>query len=190
MINVIRSLLWRILGVDYKHILKIIDYVFLSEDQHTKIGRKTYNNNALIFRWSNVPVVIGSYCAIANGVRFITDNDKHLLNSISSYPFQNNQSDKSKGIVIGNDVWIGMGAIILPGVRIGDGATVAAGAVVDKDVPPYTIVGGVPAKVIKEKCSREEADKMMRIAWWNWSDEMIYNRMADFKLPFTEFIEK
>ena len=188
--NQIRRILWRVLGVDYSHILRVVDYVFLHEDEYTTIGYKSYSNNALVFRWSNTPIIIGKYCAIANGVRFVVDNDKHLLNSISSYPFRCNPCSNKVGISIGNDVWIGQNAIILPGVKIGDGATIAAGAVVNDDVLPYTIVGGVPAKVLKEKCTREEAVMMSEIAWWDWDDRTIESRCADFKLAFTEFISK
>lgn len=190
MLKYFRTFFWRILGIDYNHILKVIDYTFLKEDRYTTIGYKSYSNNALVFRWNTAPINIGKYCAIANGVRFITDNDKHLVTGVSSYPFRFNTNDNNNGITIGNDVWIGQNVIILPGVKIGDGATIAAGAVVNQDVPPYTIVGGVPAKVIKEKCTREVAAEMSRISWWNWDDITIEERCADFKLHFTDFISK
>ena len=83
-----------------------------------------------------------------------------------------------------------MNAIILYGVSIGDGATIAAGSVVTKDVAPYTVVGGVPAKLIKEKCTREERTKMQKIAWWNWPNDTIMNRFKDFQLSYVEFINK
>ena len=83
-----------------------------------------------------------------------------------------------------------MNVIIMYGVTIGDGATIAAGSVITKDIAPYTVVGGVPGKLIKEKCTREEAVEMQKIAWWNWSSETINRRIQDFKLPYAEFINK
>lgn len=88
---------------------------------------------------------------------------------------------KQDRAVIGNDVWIGHGVIVLPGVKIGDGAVLAAGAVVTKDVPPYTIVGGVPAKIIRERFSRPIAEQLAAIAWWDWPFETIMARLADFQ---------
>lgn len=88
---------------------------------------------------------------------------------------------KEDRAVIGHDVWIGHGAIVLPGVKVGDGAVLAAGAVVTKDVPPYTIVGGVPAKIIRERFSQTVAGKLAKIAWWDWPFETIMARLADFQ---------
>ena len=187
----IRKGLWRLLGVGYSHMIRIVDKPFLKDDIYTRIGEKTYDNNALVFRWSNAPLIIGKYCSISYNVRFIMDDAGHTFNTISSYPFKANRSDiKRSSIIVGNDVWIGMNAVILYGVRIGDGATIAAGSVVTKDVAPYTVVGGVPAKLIKEKCSREEASKMQEIAWWNWNEKLIQENITDFKLDFCEFITK
>lgn len=189
MITSIRKFLWRILGVDYKHILKDIDYVYLSEDKYTQIGDMSYNNNAMVHRWSDEPIIIGKYYSISYSVKFVVDDGSHCDNIVSSYPFKTNKIRK-KGISIGNDVWIGLGATILYGVTIGDGATIAAGAVVTKDVPPYTIVGGIPAKIIKYKCTEDEVIQMQKIAWWDWDKDTIKSRIEDFKLPISEFIKK
>ena len=186
----IRERFWQILGIDYKHILKIIDLRFLKEDGFKSVGIKSYDNNAVVYRWTDEPISIGKYCSISYDVKFVVDDGKHQYNTISSYPFKSNQIGEKRGIEIGNDVWIGLGCTILYGVKIGDGATIAAGSVVTKDVAPYTVVGGVPAKLIKEKCSREDAKKMQESAWWNWDTEMIESRVDDFKLPFSEFISK
>lgn len=93
-------------------------------------------------------------------------------------------------VLIGNDVWIGNGVTILGGVRIGNGGVVAAGSVVVKDVPPYAIVGGNPAKIIKYRFPKEVIDKLQRIAWWNWSSEEISARKEDMQGEIKDFADK
>lgn len=186
----LRHFLWRLLGMDYTHVLKVIDKVYLKEDKFVSRDSKSYDNDAVVYRWTNESISIGKYCSISYDVKFVVDDGKHQYNTITSYPFKSNQISGKRGIEIGNDVWIGLGCTILYGVKIGDGATIAAGSVVTKDVAPYTVVGGVPAKLIKEKCSREEAKQMQEIAWWSWDTELIESRVDDFKLPFSEFISK
>lgn len=188
--NKIRNILWRILGIDYNHILKVIDFRYLKEDSFKNIGHKSYDNGAVVYRWSDAEINIGKYCSISYDVKFVADDGSHTYNSISSYPFKSNKIADKRGIEIGNDVWIGLGATILYGVKIGDGATIAAGSVVTRDVEPYTVVGGAPAKFIKEKCTREEALQMQKIAWWDWGQETIENRVEDFKLSYKDFISK
>lgn len=191
MISRIRKTLWQLLGIDHSHMIRVVDQPFLKNDAYTSIGYKSYDNNALVFRWTDAPLIIGKYCSISYNVRFIMDEGGHTFNTISSYPFKTNKCNMERsGIVVGNDVWIGMNAIIMYGVSIGDGATIAAGSVVTKDVAPYTVVGGVPAKLIKEKCTREERTKMQKIAWWNWPNDTIMNRFKDFQLSYVEFINK
>ena len=84
-------------------------------------------------------------------------------------------------VTIGNDCWIGHGAIILPGVTVGDGAVIAAGAVVSRSVAPYTVVGGVPARVIRARFDETTAARLARIAWWDWPDEILFERLGDFQ---------
>lgn len=187
--ELIRKYLWQILGVDYNHILKVIDYVYLKEDRYTKIGRKSYSNNALVFRWSDAPIIIGNYCSIGDNVRFIVDQGKHHSNSATSYPFQSYEVGTKSGITIGNDVWIGQQVIILPGVKIGNGVSVAAGSVITKDVPDYCIIGGIPAEVIKFKCTKEEAAKMNELAWWNMPDDKVTSLVQDLQLPISLFLK-
>lgn len=188
--NKIRNILWRILGIDYNHILKVIDFRYLKEDSFKNIGHQSYDNGAVVYRWSNAEINIGKYCSISYDVNFVIDDGGHTYNTITSYPFKSNKISENRGIEIGNDVWVGLGSTILYGVKIGDGATIAAGSVVTKDVEPYTVVGGVPAKIIKEKCTREEAQQMQKIAWWDWGQETIENRVEDFKLSYKDFISK
>ena len=129
-------------------------------------------------------LVIGSFSMIASDVTFIMNGANHLTNGISSYPFAifgNGWEDAMEGkeypqkgdTVIGNDVWIGYRATIMPGVTIGDGAIVAAFSVVVKDVPAYAIVGGNPAGVIRMRFSDEEVDRLLSLKWWDWDIEKI-----------------
>lgn len=129
---------------------------------------------------------IGKFCSVACGAKFLFNSANHTLYSLSTYPFPlffeewglekkdvTNAWDNKGDIVISNDVWIGYEAVILAGVTIGDGAIIGTRAVVTKDVPPYTIVGGVPAKSIKKRFSEETISTLLEIQWWNWSKERI-----------------
>ncbi|MCB0749068.1 MAG: CatB-related O-acetyltransferase [Ignavibacteriae bacterium] len=209
MIKRIRTFLWRILGVHYGQTLRVHDYVFLDKDDFTLIGRKTYHNGALVWRWTNAKLTIGNYCSIANNVRFIVDEGFHKSSQLTSFPLVNNLykhdqklpdgSDKDEflnnvrqkaGIAIGHDVWIGMGAYIMPGVKIGNGVTVAANSVVTKDIDDYAVVAGAPAKIINYKHEKKVADKLNSIAWWNWEEKIIKERVLDFYLNPDDFVKK
>lgn len=97
---------------------------------------------------------------------------------------------EEKKTIIGNDVWIGHGAIIQAGVQVGDGAVIGSNAVVTKNVPPYAIVGGVPATVIRFRFSQDRIDKLCDIAWWDWEEDLFRQRFDDFYLPIDTFISK
>lgn len=129
---------------------------------------------------------IGKFCSIACGAKFLFTSANHKMRSLSTYPFPiffeewgldvKNICDAwdNKGdIVIGNDVWIGYEAVILSGVTIGDGAIIGSRAVVTKDVEPYTIVGGVPAKSIRKRFDDKTILKLENIRWWNWDEKQI-----------------
>lgn len=129
---------------------------------------------------------IGKFCSIACGAKFLFNSANHTLSSLSTYPFPlffeewglekkdvTKAWDNKGDIIIGNDVWIGYEAVVLAGVTIGDGAIIGTRAVVTKNVPPYTIVGGVPAKPIKKRFSEETISALLEIQWWNWSEEKI-----------------
>lgn len=143
---------------------------------------------------------IGKYCSIANNVNVITGNHP-TKDYISTHPAfystekqvgftyvnkttfeEHKYADEEKNpVVIGNDVWIGANVTILEGVTIGDGAIVAAGAVVTKDVPPYAIVGGIPAKVIKYRFDEEKIKKLLELKWWDWPTHKIIEKRESFK---------
>jgi virginiamycin A acetyltransferase len=132
-------------------------------------------------------LVIGKYCSIACGVKFMLTGGNHTLKSLSTYPFLvfpdewglDGMKDTWKAwdnrgdIIIGNDVWIGYEAIITQGVTIGDGAIIGTRALITKDVAPYTIVGGVPAKPIKRRFDDKTIEKLLKIQWWNWPEEKV-----------------
>lgn len=129
-------------------------------------------------------LIIGKFCMIASDVTFIMNGGNHLTEATSAYPFaifggawENAMDEKSyptkEDTVIGNDVWIGYGATIMPGITIGDGAIIASKSVVTKDIEPYTIVGGNPAKLIKNRFSEETITKLLESQWWNWEIEKI-----------------
>lgn len=133
---------------------------------------------------------IGKFCSVACGAKFLFNSANHAMASLSTYPFplffeewglEKKDVAKSwdnKGhIIIGNDVWIGYEAVILAGVTIGDGAIIGTRAVVTKDVPPYTVVGGIPAKPIKKRFDDKIISDLLEIQWWNWSNEKITQNM-------------
>ena len=131
-------------------------------------------------------LVIGKFCSIACGAKFLFNSANHTLRSLSTYIFPvlfeewgldvariPEAWDNRGDIVIGNDVWIGYDAVVLAGVTVGDGAIIAARAVVTKDVPPYTIVGGVPARPIRRRFSDSEIDQLLELKWWDWPEGKI-----------------
>ena len=127
-------------------------------------------------------LVIGKFCSIAHGASFILNGGNHFADRLSSYPFSIfggwGEPDPGPwpnkgGITIGHDVWIGWGAVILPGVTIGHGAIVAARAIVTGDVAPYTIVGGNPARPIRARLPEEDVARLLELAWWDWPVEAI-----------------
>lgn len=130
-------------------------------------------------------LIIGNFCALARGVRFIMNGANHKLSGISTYPFQIFVNGWEKvtpmpvelpykgDTVIGNDVWLGYEALIMPGVKIGNGAIVSSRSVVTTDVPAYCIVGGNPAKPIKSRFEPEVVAKLEALAWWDWPIETI-----------------
>ncbi|MEM9090936.1 MAG: Vat family streptogramin A O-acetyltransferase [Cyanobacteria bacterium P01_F01_bin.53] len=130
-------------------------------------------------------LIIGKFCAIAQGTKFIMNGANHKLDGFSTYPFyifgngwetvapKDDELPYKGDTVIGNDVWIGYEATIMPGVTIGDGAVIAAKSVVVSDVEPYTIVGGNPAKTIRQRFDDEVVHALLSLAWWNWPIEKI-----------------
>lgn len=130
-------------------------------------------------------LIIGKFCALARGVRFIMNGANHKISGLSTFPFQifgngwevvmpkPGDLPYKGDTVVGNDVWLGYEALIMPGVKIGDGAIVAASSVVTRDVPPYSIVGGNPAQVVKKRFADDVIAELLTIRWWDWPVEEI-----------------
>ena len=147
-----------------------------------------------LFPFSSEKLIIGKFVQIAHGVRFITSSANHQMDGFSTYPFWNfmmtpeTSADDVKAVlatlndkgdtVIGNDVWLGMDAMVMPGVAIGDGAIVAARAVVVKDIPPYSIVVGNPGRIVKSRFSQPVVEALLEIRWWDWPLEKIEANLA------------
>ena len=137
---------------------------------------------------------IGKFCSIACGAKFLLASANHTQASVSTYPFPiffeewdldigdvTSAWDHKGDIVIGNDVWIGYEAVVMAGVTIGDGAIIGARAVVTKDVPPYTIVGGVPAREIRRRFSDDVIARLLELKWWDWPAEQIQRNIKNIQ---------
>lgn len=142
------------------------------------------NNVKYHFDFIGDKLIIGKFCQIASGVRFIMNGGNHLTQSTSTFPFaifgktwekamEGKRYPHKGNTVIGNDVWIGYNATIMPGVSIGDGAIVAANTTVTKDVLPYSIVGGNPAKLVNMRFSEKRINELLEMQWWYWEIEKI-----------------
>ena len=157
---------------------------------------KDFETNNVLYQYpiNRDKLKIGKFCSIACGTKFLFNSANHALDSLSTFPFPlffeewNLEKEKvteawdNRGdIVIGNDVWIGYEAVILSGVTIGDGAIIGTRAVVTKDVPPYTIVGGVPAKSIRKRFDEKVIEALLKIKWWDWTEEKVARNIENIK---------
>lgn len=157
---------------------------------------KDFETNNVLYQYpiNRDKLKMGKFCSIACGTKFLFNSANHALDSLSTYPFPlffeewNLEKEKvteawdNRGdIVIGNDVWIGYEAVILSGVTIGDGAIIGTRAVVTKDVPPYTIVGGVPAKSIRKRFDEKVIEALLKIKWWDWTEEKVARNIENIK---------
>ena len=142
-------------------------------------------NVLYLFPFIGDRLIIGRYCAIARGATFVMNGANHRMSGFSTYPFNifGNGWERSTPLpqelpykgdtVVGNDVWIGYEAMLMPGVRVGDGAIVAARSVVSADVPAYAIVAGNPARVVRMRYDETQVQRLLRIAWWDWDADKV-----------------
>ncbi|GAA3197791.1 MULTISPECIES: CatB-related O-acetyltransferase [Streptomyces] len=149
-------------------------------------GATAFEERNVLYAYGPERLIIGRYCAIATGTRFLMAGAEHPTAGVSTFPFTmfgGRWAERTLEIVtampsrgdtvVGNDVWFGREVTVMPGVRIGDGAIIATGAVVTADVPPYTIVGGNPARPIRQRFTDAEVAQLQRAAWWDWPDDLV-----------------
>lgn len=164
--------------------IKISEYTYYDDP----IDPTQFEQNNVLFNWPQFGdrLIIGKFCSIASGTTFIMGSANHRISSVSTYPFNvfggvwsENTPDHLSQLpykgdtIVGHDVWIGRESVIMPGVKIGDGAIVAAYSVVTKDIEPYCIVGGNPARVIRKRFDQDLIDLLEKVQWWNLEIERV-----------------
>lgn len=177
--------------------VEIGHYTYYSDNKNSP--EKFYDYIEHHYDFLGDKLIIGKFCAIAEGIKFIMNGANHRMDGFTTYPFyifgdgwekvtpRIEQLPFKGDTVIGNDVWIGQNVTIMPGVKIGDGAIIAANSTVVKDVEPYIIVGGNPAKTIKKRFSDDKIELLLRIQWWNWDEKKIFENLEE--LATTDDIE-
>ena len=167
---------------------------------------KEFQKNNVLYHYplNQDKLVVGKFCSIACGAKFLFNSANHSLTSLATYTFPlffeewglekqrvRDAWDNKGDIVIGNDVWIGYEAIILSGVTVGDGAIIGSRAVVTKDVPPYTIVDGVPAKPIRKRFDENTIAALLQVRWWDWPEKRIQENIQNIQAGCIEkFMER
>lgn len=168
--------------------IQVGDYSYYDDPD----GPENFETKCVLYHFPFIgdKLVIGNFCALARNVKFIMNGANHKISGFSSFPFfifgngwessaPSPEEMPYKGdTVIGNDVWLGYEALIMPGVKVGDGAIVASKSVVVRDVPPYTIVGGNPAKVIRQRFAQEIVDELLALQWWYWSIDKVTRNLS------------
>ncbi len=167
--------------------VEIGDYTYYSDNHDSP--ENFYAHIQHHYEFYGDKLIIGKFCAIAEGITFIMNGANHRMDGITTYPFSLFGGGWEKAVptleqlpfkgdtVIGSDVWIGQNVTILPGIKVGDGAIIAANATVTRNVEPYTIVGGNPARLIKKRFSEEVIALLEKLQWWNWNEQKIFEHL-------------
>ncbi|NEA29911.1 CatB-related O-acetyltransferase [Actinomadura bangladeshensis] len=158
------------------------EYTYYDDPDHAT----DFEHRNVLYAYGPERLIIGRYCAIASETRFLMAGAEHPTMGVSTFPFTmfgGQWAERTLDVItampsrgdtiVGNDVWFGYQSVVMPGVRIGDGAIIAAGAVVTADVPPYTIVGGNPAREIRRRFDDADVDRLRRAAWWDWPADLV-----------------
>jgi acetyltransferase-like isoleucine patch superfamily enzyme len=197
--DTIAIILFARLGMPLFRILARILWFFGGKNKNIQIGEYTYFGGIpkILMLTNRYRLVIGKFCSLGPNVRIVIEGN-HRTGWISTYPFgelilaeRNLEHQLGKGdMIIGNDVWIGQDVLIVPGVQIGDGAVIAAGSVVTKNVDDYEIVGGNPARHIRNRFTDEQIRALKEIKWWDWPIDKVkahYHLLQSSNID--EFIE-
>ena len=172
------------------------DYTYYDDPEDVYNFEK---NVLYLFEFMGDKLIIGKFCQIATGVRFIMNGSNHAMDGVSTYPFKvfgDAWSDASMNVVckgdtvIGNDVWIGNSVTIMQGVKIGDGAIIGTNSLVTKDVDPYSIIGGNPARVIRKRFDDETINFLTNLCWWNWEIDKITQHLKAVTEGSIEYLKK
>ena len=170
--------------------ISVGDYTMYNDTVHDP---RDFEKNNVLYHYpvNRDRLIIGRFCSIACGAKFLFTSANHAMRSLSTSPFPiffeewgldrtrvADAWDNKGDIVVGSDVWIGYEAVVLSGVTIGDGAIIGARAVVTRDVPPYAIVGGVPARLIRKRFDDKTIETLLSLKWWNWPSEKIARHIA------------
>ena len=181
--------------------IQIGDYTYYDDP----VDPAGFEQNNVLFNYPEFGdrLIIGKFCSIAAGTQFIMGPANHRTSSVSTYPFQVfggawadqapphlGQLPRKGDIMVGNDVWIGRESVILPGVHIGDGAIIAASAVVTKDVPPYTVVGGNPAEFIRRRFNDRLTAMLLELKWWDFKPDALIKVLPVLTDPDLEKVER
>ena len=182
--------------------IEVGDYTIYNDFVHDP---RDFEKNNILYHYpiNGDKLKIGRYCSIACGSKFLFTSGNHALASLSTYTFPIFYEewgldakdicgawDNKGDIIVGNDVWIGFEAVILSGVTIGDGAIIGARAVVTKDVPPYTIVGGVPAKPIRKRFDDRTIEKLLSLRWWDRDETTVKKAIPAIRSGNVDALEK